>query len=164
VPFFGAFGIACGDAIERQSPRDVVARDGCHVGNLRGGNVGPPAVARRPLVVVALGQSRYFTSSGPTGARRGADGQRDDREAILDNQQLWPWRKKVTQGTLPVGKSISGGGSNEGKPGDGDRVPSGDKKRGIVRTLGGVKGGRNATCSQSRDRPCKSRSRRRAVA
>ena len=30
-----------------------------------GGNGGPPAVARRPLVVVALGQSRNFMSSGP---------------------------------------------------------------------------------------------------
>src|SRR5918996_2181145 len=69
----------------------------------------------------------------------------------------------VTQGTLPAGKSISGGGADEGKPGDGDRVPSGDKKRGIVRALGGVEGGRNAACNQSRDRPCKSWSRRRAV-
>jgi hypothetical protein len=60
----------------------------------------------------------------------------------------------VTQETLPAGKSIGGGGSDEGKPGDGDRVPGRDKKRGIVRTLGGVKGGRNATCRQSRDRPC----------
>jgi hypothetical protein len=72
--------------------------------------------------------------------------------------------RRHVQGTLPVDESISSGGSNEGKPGDGDRVPSGDKKRGIVRTLGGVKGGRNATCSQSRDRTCKSWSRRRAVA
>ena len=69
----------------------------------------------------------------------------------------------VTQGTLPAGKSSSGGGADEGKPGDGDRVPSGDKKRGIVRTVGGVKGGRNATCNQPRDHPCKSWSRRRAV-
>ena len=69
----------------------------------------------------------------------------------------------VTQGTLPVDESISGGGPNEGKPGDGDRVPSGDKKRGIVGALGGVEGGRNAACKQSRDGPCKSWSRRRAV-
>jgi hypothetical protein len=72
--------------------------------------------------------------------------------------------RRLVQGTLPVDESISGGGSNEGKPGDGNRVPSGDKKRGIIRTLGGVEGGRNATCSQSRDRTCKSWSRRRAVA
>jgi hypothetical protein len=31
VPFFGAFGIAWGDAIERQSPRNVVAGNGCRV-------------------------------------------------------------------------------------------------------------------------------------
>ena len=45
VPFFGAFGIAWGDAIERQSPLDVVAGDGCHVGNLRRRQWGPPAGA-----------------------------------------------------------------------------------------------------------------------
>jgi hypothetical protein len=72
--------------------------------------------------------------------------------------------RRHVQRTLPVDESISGSGSNEGEPGDGDRVPSGDKKRGIVRALGGVKGGRNATCGQSRDRTCKSWSRRRAVA
>lgn len=47
---------------------------------------------------------------------------------------------------LPTDKSISAGGSSDCKPGDRDRVPGGDEKRGIVRALGGVKGGRDATC------------------
>lgn len=41
---------------------------------------------------------------------------------------------------LPANKSMSANGPNEGKTGDGDRVPGGDEKRGIVRAMRGIKG------------------------
>ena len=45
---------------------------------------------------------------------------------------------------------MSTGGSDEGKPGDSDRVPAGNEERGIIRAMHGVKGARNAACQQSR--------------
>src|SRR5919106_1400022 len=152
-------GTTAWSPLESQPARDTLAGDGCCDRELR--RQWRPA----GCAAAAGGRRRFRLVDGTS--RRVAPmvrGQRDDRGTILDHQHPWPWRKKVTQGMLPVGKSISGGGANERKPGDGDRVPSGDKKRGIVGTLGGVKGGRDATCNQSRDRPCKSWSRRRAVA
>jgi len=46
---------------------------------------------------------------------------------------------------------MSTGGSDEGKTGDGDRVPGGKEKGGIVRAMGSVKSARNAARKQPRN-------------
>jgi hypothetical protein len=59
---------------------------------------------------------------------------------------------------------MSTGGSNEDKTGDGDRVPGGKEKGGIVCAMGSVKGSRNAASKQPRDCARKGRFLWRAVA